>query len=69
MVKLSNRKQQIYATSLRFCQRNFFYPKTECMTTDILNSGAVDDAFITYVEEKEKKLFEVINEFREIRVW
>ena len=39
------------------------------MTTDILNSGAVDDAFITYVEEKEKKLFEVINEFREIRVW
>lgn len=39
------------------------------MTIDILNSGVVDNAFITYVKEKEKILFEVLNEFRKLRVW
>ena len=68
-MKHSNRRYKIYVTRLRFCQRNFCYPKTQCMAIDILNSGVVDDEFINFVEEKENILFEIITEFRKARVW
>ena len=59
----------IYCTAVRFCQRNLQYSKTECMTLDFLNSENVDGKFINFVEEKEKVLFKIADEFRKVKMW
>ena len=69
IVTNSNRQKGIYCTTIRFCQRNLRYPKTDCMTIDFLNSSYVDEKFIKFVEEKEKVLFRIANQFRKFKMW
>ena len=52
MVCNSNRKNGIYYTAVRFCQRNLKYPKTECMTLDFFSGGPVQKDFINFIEKK-----------------
>ena len=69
IVENSKRKQGIDCTVVRFCQRSLQYPKTECMTLDFFNSGNVDEKLINFVEEKEKFLFKIADEFRKVKMW
>ena len=69
IVENSKRKQGIDCTVVKFCQRNLQYPKTECMTLDFFNSGNVDEKLINFVEEKEKFLFKIADEFRKVKMW
>ena len=39
------------------------------MTLDFLNSQVFDEKFVKFVEEKEKILFEISNEFRKVKMW
>ena len=39
------------------------------MTLDFLNSENVDGKFINFVEEKEKVLFKIADEFRKVKMW
>ena len=39
------------------------------MTIDFLNSSYVDEKFIKFVEEKEKVLFRIANQFRKVKMW
>ena len=52
MVCNSNRKNGIYCTAVRFCQRNLKYHKTECMTLDFFSGGPVQKDFINFIEKK-----------------
>ena len=65
----SNQKNEIYCTAVWFCQQNLKHPKTDCRTLDFLSSGPVDNDFINFIEEKEKILLEIANEFQKVKVW
>ena len=65
----SNRKYGNHCTAVRFYLRKLKYPKAQCMTLDFLSSGPVHEEFQNFVEEKEKILFDIANEFRKAKVW
>ena len=64
------RKSGVYVTAVRFCSKNFRYPKTLCMTVDILVHCSVSKNFVKKIEEKEKPFNRnVVNAFRRELFW
>lgn len=66
----SCRKSGGYVTAVRFCSKNFRYPKTLCITVDILVHRSVSKKFVEKIEEKEKPFYRnVVNAFRSELFW